>query len=1123
LPRRASDDADLVEAIAAASPTATVADLLERTDHLLHQLELDIAALREDQAKERGRIERESEQRQAQAAEAVERLQRLALRAREIAVSKGRSAALEAAIDQPMQLDESVTFDQLVRRIEEEVRLAKGISGAIRIETIGALLKQASLRVKHLNARAERARQRFLDETEKELRSEGKEARASYEIGMSVVRRDLRALDLALPPSGLPWEDDRWSRWEDWDPLGGISRWVRYGTFFRPELARFRFPALAEMPGGAGIAIDVATGSREVAIDAARAAVLRVLASIPAGKARVTFIDPTGLGESAAPFLPLAAYRDDLLDGGVCTQEGQIEERLGEINAHIEQVIQQHLRDEHHSIDELHDALGEIIEPYRFVVVFDFPNQLSDRSRQLLRTIIETGPRCGVTTIITTAPGSARANGAKWRSMLSGLDVVVGDGDGYHHESPVAGRWSVELDSIEPLRAPGEDGEPSALERMLTSLGERARQESDAAVDLDRLFDLLARAQGAPARDDLPVTDAPIDAGDSATWWSGGTARGIGVPLGRSGREVATVWLDSAARAHAVVGGEAGSGVSMVLRTMTAGLAMLYPPDELGLYLVDLSRRGGAGWESCAVNALPHARVIATGADREFGVSVLDGLVREMTRRAMLFAPHGGERAGIEGYRSESGDVLPRLVVIIDEVERLFDSDDRIGDEAAQLLDTLVRGGGPYGIHLIASCHSMGRLHRVGRHTFEQVRVRVGLACPGAEAIELLGSTFDPAGPHGEVLADPGGALVGTFGTAELTPVVTACVDDHELEVTLRDARRLATARGFTRPPQVFDGGAAARLEESAIRQLAQNPGMRAERLQPRLWLGEPTALGSAVEMTLRRAAGANLLIVGAAERHGQGLLCAALVSAALGHGPTLDVRVLDLMPLETGFAEVVSALGAAVPVQLARRRQRDDLLGGVLGEIDLRLATENFRAAPMLVVVNGLGAGPVGALEAGHTAGAAGDLSPEDVANPGIDPVGALERIVREGPEVGVHAIVWTDRLSSLAQHVSRATMREFSSRVVMQMAADDSALLIDSTTASTLGEHQALLYDEDSSRLTRFRPYLLPAPDFVQTLVRTSALAPAPQAEARRERSSTPPSGKAARVAAGSAPVGS
>src|SRR5690606_7156157 len=127
----------------------------------------------------------------------------------------------------------------------------------------------------------------------------------------------------------------------------------------------------------------------------------------------------------------------------------------------------------------------------------------------------------------------------------------------------------------------------------------------------------------------------------------------------------------------------------------------------------------------------------------------------------------------------------------------------------------------------------------------------------------------------------------------------------HERGLLLRDLRRRADREGHRlRRPQVHEGGAPARLEDSAIPRLTANGASRPARLRPRLWLGEPAALGGPVEVTLRREPGANLLVVGQDERAGQGLLVAALASAALGHGPGLDARVLDLMPLESGFGE---------------------------------------------------------------------------------------------------------------------------------------------------------------------------------------------------------------------------
>src|SRR5262249_47402137 len=154
-----------------------------------------------------------------------------------------------------------------------------------------------------------------------------------------------------------------------------------------------------------------------------------------------------------------------------------------------------------------------------------------------------------------------------------------------------------------------------------------------------------------------------------------------------------------------------------------------------------------------------------------------------------------------------------------------------------------------------------------------------------------------------------------------------------------------------------------------------------------------------------------------------------------------LDLRVLDLMPLEEGFGELLRVVGEHADLTAHRRRNRDEAFQEVLDELDRRILEEDFRARPMVFVINGLGAGPVASLEAGGAPGAAARGRPADIANPGVDTVEALERIVARGPEVGIHAIVWTDRLSSLGMHVTRATMREFAQRVVMQMPAEDSA----------------------------------------------------------------------------------
>lgn len=71
----------------------------------------------------------------------------------------------------------------------------------------------------------------------------------------------------------------------------------------------------------------------------------------------------------------------------------------------------------------------------------------------------------------------------------------------------------------------------------------------------------------------------------------------------------------------------------MFLHALICNAAINYSPDELNMYLIDFS---GVEFNSYALHNLPHARVIAPEAEREFGLSILKELVEEGARRMEL-------------------------------------------------------------------------------------------------------------------------------------------------------------------------------------------------------------------------------------------------------------------------------------------------------------------------------------------------------------------------------------------------------------------------------------------------------------------------------------------------------
>ncbi len=86
------------------------------------------------------------------------------------------------------------------------------------------------------------------------------------------------------------------------------------------------------------------------------------------------------------------------------------------------------------------------------------------------------------------------------------------------------------------------------------------------------------------------------------------------------------------------------------------------------------------------------------------------------------------------------------------------------------------------------------------------------------------------------------------------------------------------------------------------------------------------------------------------------------------------------------------------------------------------------------------------------------------------------LQDLLRDGPEVGVHVVLWSASAAAMERSIDRRSVREIALRVVMQASMEDSQALLDHPDASRLGPNRALFYDEDEGAMVKFRPYGMP-----------------------------------------------
>jgi S-DNA-T family DNA segregation ATPase FtsK/SpoIIIE len=117
---------------------------------------------------------------------------------------------------------------------------------------------------------------------------------------------------------------------------------------------------------------------------------------------------------------------------------------------------------------------------------------------------------------------------------------------------------------------------------------------------------------------------------------------------------------------HALVGGTTGSGKSELLQTMVASLAASYPPSRVGFLLVDY--KGGAAFKDAM--HLPHCVGVVTDLDEHLTHRVLIALDAEIKRREGLLASLGAR--DLTELRRTSPDQAPAdLVIVVDEFATL--------------------------------------------------------------------------------------------------------------------------------------------------------------------------------------------------------------------------------------------------------------------------------------------------------------------------------------------------------------------------------------------------------------------------------------------------------------------
>jgi S-DNA-T family DNA segregation ATPase FtsK/SpoIIIE len=845
----------------------------------------------------------------------------------------------------------------------------------------------------------------------------------------------------------LPWDDPLWDTYVP-DARMPVPLGVRIGQLnIKNSNALPPLPALEPFIGQHHLFINSDWNAISDARELLQTLVLRSVVSFPVGMFHLSLVDPVGLGANLATFMHLPSK---LRGGDICTSQEEIESQLRSMEKRIKDVFQKYLLNTYQTIEQYNEENREVAVPYFILVLVDFPAGFNRRMAERLLNIARNGPQAGVYILATINPQQQFPHDFYLPHLTDlGTTLSLRAQNQLVWNDPEFGKYPVILDSMPPAKR---------ANVWLRSIG-RASDQKLTAIPFSRIA-------------------IPPD-----RQWQGKTLNGIRVPIGINSKgedHFFELGRGGTVVHHGLVGGQTGSGKTNLLHVLIIQLALKYAPEELQLYLVDFKE----GVAFLDYTALPHARVVVSETEREFGLSVLQRLEAEIGRRGELFK-EAAKKTGIriedrDSYCRQTGRSLPRIVLIMDEFQEMFKLDDAITKDAERFLSDLVKRGRAFGIHILLCSQSpsamMGYILQ-GKNIYSQMELRIALRCKPQDAIAILGENNDAASSLGQ-----SGEAIYNDDRGDKNKNVSvriAKMSDEELRSWLKHIQHLTAQRKQTYPPPVtFEKNVPAHLEENrSLQERLNQRSWLSDSKVAKIWLGQPIRIAGPTTVTLNRNRRDNLLIAGDRETGAYGLLLAALLSLAAQQSPTsTSFYIADFTRPTSSFAGLFNKLASALPhnIEVADVKTIGTMLAQLAAMMVQRSNGEVPSDTELYFFINGL-----------HRWQGLQSSEPLKQSESAMQ----LLRIAEAGPELGLHLVVWTDGTSPLTGAMRSKGIDYFALRAVLRVSESDSINLLGKATAANLEDNYAYFRDADG-HMEKFKPYIVPEQETLNKLLKRVAL---------------------------------
>jgi S-DNA-T family DNA segregation ATPase FtsK/SpoIIIE len=853
------------------------------------------------------------------------------------------------------------------------------------------------------------------------------------------------------------WDDPQWQSWDASTSDG--EAFIRVGNLVEQRSnGGFRIPGYVPFIGqNRTIIISSGGGTVEQGVALMQSLLVRTALMLP-HQARYTLLDPAGNG-IAFPmrrFLPL-----------VQEHSGDVRRDLDQVIAQIQRVIETYLDASITSFEAVPQDI-RINERFHFVFAADFPNRYDRRAIEALQSIGNTGPVAGTYVFIHYNHDHELPRDMGLDGFKNAFYIDVGSNGA----------------STPPNLSLKADGPPVA------DLQSTMFQKLSLAKPPERILD-WDNTVGLPEEQ----------------WWNESSTKIIEAPIGaRGGGDRLRLWFgvnnDNQPCAHGMLGAMTGAGKSNLYHILISGLAVRYSPEELRLYLID----GKDGVEFQPYRILPHAEVVSLRSSPELSRSVLAELIAEKERRNEMFV-----RVGVQDFTSyhakgEPEGKLPRILLLVDEYQELFESD-KDGLASNHLLQ-LSQQGRSAGIHMLLASQrfgAAGMLNQTG--IFGNIHLLLAMQMKAADVQSLT-----EFGRRGKALIStcdlPGKIIVNDRGGDDGAniPGKVAYLPLQRLDQLLQSLTEKSSSLPDESLPRrvVFNGKSQPSLGDNPYlsRLLRHSTWMTPEELATfarhsvesgglgivdwfpeehphAVWLGQQFNVRGQAMMVFRRRVSENAMLIGGANSARYGMLAAILVSLAVNLDPAnIQFAIFDRSITGSRWNDVLQAVAESllVPAGFSTQFSKEaakanSFLDNLSAEMERRktLPEEKLIRDPSLFVMMTELDG-IEALRRKPDAYGALTSSPSGEN---------LRRLYVEGPPLGIHIILSFSGVRPMSNVVDeRRGLINFRHRVALQMSEDDSHTLTRGRKASQLQLEGptpvcALYVDVENDAVVRFKPY--------------------------------------------------